>query len=332
MTGTSRGIESFDQLAALIRDRFDTMSPQLQLAARHLLDHPEDVAVSSMRSVASQARVNPPTLVRLAQSLGFGGWQALRQLCIAHFRTHPKPYAAKAKSLIRHTETRELMAEMFLAQRTNLDSTEARNRETLLRAAQLLEDARAVHVAGFRACYPIAFAILYVYRLFRSSVSLLNAEAGTLEMQLRALSKGDAVIVISFAPYSREARQIAEAARAADCRVIALTDSALAPIALVADVTLLFSAGSPSFFPSVVAGMALAESLLELLASRGGNRVVRRIQAAEQQLFMTGAYEKAEPLGIPLPEAKQNAASSTASRTGKHRGGRAPGTNSLPRA
>lgn len=287
---------SFDDVAQLIHRRFADMSPQFQVAARFLLDHSEDAAVYSMRSIAARAGVQPPTLVRLAQSLGFAGWQDLRQVCVARWRSRPEPYAARAKAL-RHEGPRDLIAELFRAQRANLDATEKQDRDVLPRAARLLERSRTVHVAGFRACYPVAFAFAYVYRLFRPSVLLVNAEAGTLEMQLRALTRSDAAVVISFAPYSREARVVAQAAREAGARVIALTDSALAPIALCADAILRFSAASPSFFPSTVAGMAVAESLLEILASRGGDRAVRHIEEAEQQLFASGAYERAA--GVP---------------------------------
>src|SRR5207249_3571309 len=97
--------------------------------------------------------------------------------------------------------------------------------------------------------------------------------------------------VISFAPYSHEASRVAQAARQAGSKVIAMTDSALAPIALDADETILFSVTSPSFFPSVVAGIAVAESLLEILVSHGGEEAVQRIESAEQQLLTSGAYE-----------------------------------------
>jgi len=70
-----------------------------------------------------------------------------------------------------------------------------------------------------------------------------------------------------------------------------MTDSAVAPIALLADETILFSVVSPSFFPSIVGGIAAAESLLELLVARGGEDAVRRIASAEKQLFDAGAYE-----------------------------------------
>jgi DNA-binding MurR/RpiR family transcriptional regulator len=85
--------DSFDQLAALIRARFSELSPQFQMGAGFLLDHPDEVAVSSMRKVAERAQVQPASLVRLSQQLGFPGWNELRNLFVARVRTRPEPRA-----------------------------------------------------------------------------------------------------------------------------------------------------------------------------------------------------------------------------------------------
>ena len=81
-----------------------------------------------------------------------------------------------------------------------------------------------------------------------------------------------------------------QAARAAGWHIVAITDSAASPLSLLADETLLFTIHSPSFFPSVAAGVAVTEALVELLASRAGKPVIRRIDQAEAQLFESGAY------------------------------------------
>ena len=73
----------------------------------------------------------------------------------------------------------------------------------------------------------LAFGLVYGYRLFRATVSLVNGEAGTLEMQLRTMAKGHAVVVTSFAPYSAEAVRVAQAAKEQGCRLVAITDSAV---------------------------------------------------------------------------------------------------------
>jgi DNA-binding MurR/RpiR family transcriptional regulator len=121
-------------------------------------------------------------------------------------------------------------------------------------------------------------------------VSLVNGEAGTLEMQLRGIEKRHAVVVVSFAPYSVEAVRVAQAAIERGAKLIALTDSAVSPIALNADHTLIFSHESPSFFPSLVAASALAEMLVAHLLALEGKDAVANLEQAEAALHSQGAY------------------------------------------
>ena len=279
----------------LIRQRFVELSPALQLGARFLLDHPNEVVVASMRSIAERAGVPPATLVRLAQQLGFDGWPGLKEAFVADMGLASKAYGQRAKSLQQRRPDQALTGEMFAAQRANLEATEAHSAAALQRAARLLEQAKHVHIAGFRASFPIAHTLAYVYRLFRHSVQLVDAAAGGLEMQMRAFAKGDAVVAISFAPYSREALLVLQAARAAGCKVVAFTDSEASPLALESDACVLFGVDSPSFFPSIAAGVAAAEALLEILVAQAGAAGVAQIERAEQHLFELGAYLQPPP-------------------------------------
>jgi DNA-binding MurR/RpiR family transcriptional regulator len=154
----------------------------------------------------------------------------------------------------------------------------------------VLAKARAVHIAAFRASHPLAFSLYYGYRLFRESVFLIDGSAVGLEVQLRAIDPRDAVVVASFAPYSREALLVADHVRAAGAALVALTDSGASPLARKAQVLLQFEVASPSFFPSVAAGVALTEALLERLVADGGDSVVRRIEKVEHGLFDSGIY------------------------------------------
>jgi DNA-binding MurR/RpiR family transcriptional regulator len=281
---------TLDELAALIRARFPDFSPQIQAGAAYLLNFPDEVAVSSMRKVAQGAKVQPAALVRLSQTLGFPGWNELRELFVARLRTRPEPLSSKARALVKGGSREALATNIGAAQQHNLAATLAQSGGRIPDAARLLKKASHVHIAGFRSCYPIAFSLLYGYRLFRSTVSLVSGEAGTLEMQLRSIAKGHATVVVSFAPYSREAARVAEAAKEQGSRLLAITDSAVAPIALNADQVLLFSHESPSFFPSLVAASAIAESLVAHLLALEGEDAVRQLSDAEKALHEKGSY------------------------------------------
>lgn len=274
-----------------ILQHFDQLSPQLQSAARFVIDHPHEVLVRSMRSVAEQAEVAPSTLVRLAQHLGYAGWPALKGE-FAQAMGLGNGYADKA---LRLTEQggghgHVLMDELFQAQSANLESTLQSCTPVLMSVAQCLQSAKQVYVAGFRASYPLAFALLYGYRLFRDSVHSLDAHAHNLEMQVRPMGPGDALVAVSFAPYSRECLDVAQLAKQRGAQLVALTDSEASPLARMADHTALFAVDSPSFFPSVAAGMALVEALLEQLVVLGDHALPQRIQEAETDLVRCGAY------------------------------------------
>lgn len=276
-------------LLAQLRDGYAALSPQFQSGARYLIDHPQEVPLLSMRKLAADAGVQPATLVRLAQHLGFDGWQPLRALFVDALRTAPQAYATRARKVLRSGPAR-ILDDLVQAQHANFDALPGANAQALPAAAELLAGAATVYVAGFRACFPLAFTFHYLYRLFRPTVHLLRGEAGTLEMELRGLAPKDAVLVASFAPYSQESVAVAGAARAAGCRLVALTDSTVSPIALEADCTLLFPVDSPSFFPSVTAGIATVEALVEHLLARKGKAALRALEAAEGELRRSGAY------------------------------------------
>ena len=281
------------QAKELILQRFSALSPKMQEAARFIVDHPNEVVIASMRTVAERAGGQPATFVRLAQQLGYSGWPELKAAFAADLGLQPERYGQRAKSLASRGHDPQLLGEFFVVQRKNLDSTESRCADALRNVVNLLKRARNVYVAGFRASFPIAYSLFYGYRLFRNSVLLIDGQGGGIEMQLRLIEDKDAVVVISFAPYSSEAMLVVEAAKAAGARIIALTDSDASPLALAADVSVLFSVNSPSFFPSVTSGVAVTEALLELLVVEAGKSGAQKLDRAEKQLYESGGYLQA---------------------------------------
>jgi DNA-binding MurR/RpiR family transcriptional regulator len=273
-----------------ILDQFTALTPRMQAAARFIVDHPNEVVIASMRTVAEMAQAQPATLVRLAQQLGYEGWPGLKAAFAQDLGLHSSTYGERAKSLARRRRSPDLARELFSMQRSNLDSTETAVAARLGEAVKLLRKARAVYIAGFRASHPVAFSLFYGYRLFRNAVHLVDGHGAGLESQLRPMEHHDVAVVTSFAPYSREAIAVAAHARAVGASLIAMTDSSASPLALQAEVVLQFAVASPSFFPSVAAGVALSEALLEQLVAEGGEAVVTQIDRVERQLFESGAY------------------------------------------
>ena len=153
-----------------------------------------------------------------------------------------------------------------------------------------LADARSPAHRPPRASFGIAFQFRYAYNLIARNGVLFDGLGGTVHDQVETLDKKDVLIAISQSPYSVPTVESVQAAAQRGIRVIALTDSALSPLARGARHTLRFRADSVSFFPSMTAPLALVELLLARLAARGGKAVLRRLAEVEERLTSQRAY------------------------------------------
>ncbi|MGF6100813.1 MurR/RpiR family transcriptional regulator [Enterobacter sp. A4] len=269
---------------------FSELSAELQRAAEFSLQNTNQLVVLSMRAFASEAGVKPATLLRLAQRLGYNGWGELKDAFIDELGLRNDTYVSKAEKLIAKGTQPQLYEEVFQAHQRNLAFTQHENHQAMEQAVSLLDAAENVYICGFRASFPIAWSLFYVYRLFNRQVSLIDGLASNIEVFTRELTAQDCLLLTSFAPYSRESLDVLRAAQQAGVTIVAITDSPVSPLAQAADCTLLFSIDSPSFFPSVVSGMGLAECLLAMLVARHGRDAVNKIENAERYLNDSGAY------------------------------------------
>ncbi len=283
--------QSLEALVQHIQSRYKDLSPQFQVGARYLIDHPTQVSILSMRKIAALAGVQPATLVRLAQHLGYEGWEPLKAVFNRQLRMLPGGYADRAQALVADSQSESAdWVRCTQAQSANLLALGTANAQAMPDAVERLHRARRLHVAGFRSSHPAAFSFKYLCSLFRPDVYLLDNTAGTLDQDLRHLGPEDTIVIISFAPYSREVRHITEAARRQGCPIIALCDSKLAPVAIEAACVLTFTTHSGSFFPSTVAAQGLVEVLAQQLLLRAGTRAVQGLARAEAHLHESGAY------------------------------------------
>lgn len=272
----------------IIIEKFHTLTPELQKAANFLVEHNNDVAIVSMRAFAERANLQPSTLLRLAKKLGFTGWVDLKSTYIKEIGFSDGLYAKKARDLIK--QDKNFYKSIFDSTKENIDQTEKNNIQSIDKAVSLLEQGDTIYICGFRASYPIAYSLFYVYRLFKKNVLMLDGHAGNFEMHTRDFEKGDVVVLVSFAPYSREIMTIYQAAKETGCKVIVITDKQVSSFASNADVSLYFPTQSPSFFPSIASGISLVECLLATLVAQNSDAAIQNIERADAYFSRSGAY------------------------------------------
>jgi len=71
---------SAEDLRATILARYDSFSGRLKQVARHVLDHPDDLALETLTVIAENASVQPSAIVRFAKALGFSGASPMQRV------------------------------------------------------------------------------------------------------------------------------------------------------------------------------------------------------------------------------------------------------------
>ena len=274
---TERIVESFDQMPA-----------QLQAAARYVLERPRDVALLSMREQARQAEVKPATMTRFAQRLGFDGYEAVRALYADAIRNGGLGFAGKADVQVAKQKLRgdrALAVEMITGLKAQIDRlAEPSALDNIAAAASLLASADRIFCLGLRACHPVAWHIQYVLSLLGERVVLLDAVAGVGPDPIRTATTKDVLFAVSVEPYTRATVEAAQYAASRHLPIVALTDSAVSPLARIASQSILVSTEGPSFFHSMTPAFFVGEILAAIVAGRGGDASLRALRHTETQL------------------------------------------------
>jgi len=285
----------YRHLTHLLDSRFDSLSPELQRAARWVHAHPAELGLQSMRQSARAAGVTPATMTRLARALELDGFEAMRRPSMVAFADSVGRTATRS-SAADHNLASAPIDHLAQAQVDNLNSVRSRNTpEQLHAAAQSILDAREVLFLGLRAGFGIAYHLHYTCDWLRANTRLAADAGGAWADQVLGLAPNDLLVVVSQAPYTL---QIVEATQQAQVRrvpVLALTDSNLSPLARLSQQCLFFDTASPSFFHSMLGAQSLAETLIACVAEQGGTPVVQRLTQRQNGLQAAHAYWGKKP-------------------------------------
>ncbi len=260
---------TYERLINEIAERHHAMSRRFQQIARFVVQNPNDVAIESVKTIAVTAGVQPSSLVRFAQSLGYAGFSEMQRVFQARLLSaapglNERVRALKAELGPRSESTNlaflnELVISDIAALQHLLDCIDE---QALAKAVDLLSAADTIHVIGQLRAYPIANYFRYVLTHLRQNVQLLDGAGGLAGEQAQLMDKNCVLLAISFRHYAREVVDIVEATKRRKIPIVAITDSQLSPLAKHADVYFEVPEGEYNFARSLAAPMCLAQALV----------------------------------------------------------------------
>jgi len=276
---------------------FSDLSPQLQLAARFVMNNPQEVATHSLRHIAKQSGLSPPTFSRLARAIGFEEYEMLRDGCRDQLKQKQVSLAQRANLLQNSGD--ELSDESrgsFAAKHARvvvgniqglIDSIDT---EQLADATDLLVQADRVLLLGAQSSLALANYMKHIAAMASPKWQVIDQTSLPAVADLTDVDDKTAVITMSVAPYLNRTIQVTEHAANSGATIIAVTDDIRSPLLKYARHSFLVPTESLQFFPSHVAILTLLEIMIGMVVRRIGETANKRIDRVETLGHAIGDY------------------------------------------
>jgi DNA-binding MurR/RpiR family transcriptional regulator len=255
------------------------LTPKLRNVARVILDNPNLVATTSMRALAKRAGVTPPTMIRLANTLGFENYEGFKQ--VFQISVNEQNFEDRANWLQLTSATDGIASIVHEIAQTGLGNIKQFFQEldldAISEAADIILKAPNVYVVAAGGVHWLACYMNYVGKMAVPQMRLPRTSGNGLVEGLIPVNKGDVILTLAYHPYARHGIEASEFALSRGARMIYLTDSKAAPLASKAEILIIQKTRSPQFFPSMISVMAAIETLISVIVARSGDGAIRNI-------------------------------------------------------
>lgn len=261
---------SAEEMRNAILERYEFLSKRLQQIARYVLDEPNAVALETLAVLSDRTGVQPSSIVRFAKSFGFDGATQMQRLFrdgllssaalldhgqrVRKFAQDEGDYVGDPGQLLGESVEGNILALQNL--RKIVD------RNDLAQAVRLISQAGTVYVAGFRYSFPVAAYLAYSLMQLDKRTVFIDSLGGMSLQQAIAIAANDLLVAFSYQPYAKETLQLVNAAVEQGCKVLAISDSVVSPIAKPAALVLQVRETGTRDVRSLSASMCLAQALV----------------------------------------------------------------------
>lgn len=252
-----------------IQERGSSMSKGQRAIGEFIVHNYDKAAFMTAAKLGAHVGVSESTVVRFAIALGYEGYPELQDSLRELIRN-------KLTAVQRIEITNDQLGDGDVLERvlgSDIDklkhTMESVSREIFDQAVDSIIRASRIYIIGMRSSSVLSTLLYYHFRLIFENVTLVQTTSGSeiFEQMLR-IGEGDVVIATSFPRYSRRVVNAVDYARSRKAKIVALTDSALSPIASNADYLLLAQSDMASFADSLVAPMSLINALIVAIARK----------------------------------------------------------------
>lgn len=265
--------KDFASLKVRIAERADDLPKRLTQVAAYALEFPDEIAFGTVASIAQSAKVQPSTLVRFSQSMGYQGFSDLQEVFRSKLRGRVMNYDERIEQLRQHGHASSQATAIFdgfseAAQKSLAELREKIDPTDLDAMVARLSKAETIYLIGLRRSFPVASYMAYAFGKLGIKNILIDAVGGLAVEGVSYANTKDCILAISFTPYASETISLVAKATSQSVPVVAITDSPFSPLAKLSNLWIEVQEANFEGFRSMAATMALAMTLAVAVAGR----------------------------------------------------------------
>ncbi len=266
----------------------DRLSPNRRRLLQATLENPNETFFLSSRALARRYQVDPATIVRTVQALGYERYTDFATDLREHFVSRLTPYRILQATTREKRSLTDHVRHSLERDQGNLNRLQSGlDPERVVEIARRIHQARRILVVGSDLAASLASFLAYALLPLGFDAESPVGSGGNLQHKVRLLARKDLLVAISFGRCLRVTVEAARLARSRGVPTVAITDSDTTPLARHCDRYLVASTAGATFTGSYVAPMALVNAIVLACAEIAPSRALALLRQTEKE-YLSG--------------------------------------------
>lgn len=251
---------------------------------KFLTDNPHDIAILTVREIASILEVNPSTVVRACKDLGFNGFEELKNHSKEVYKKRLTSYDLMLDKLKFDSPLEEIIKSTLKSDIDVLSETFSDiSWKTIAEVVERISNSNQTYIIGLEAARGIASFLTSELRTYLPNVSEVTMSGGHLFDSMRHFKKDDVVFGISFGRCIRQTVLAIKTAYEKDITTVTITDSKLSPLHKYSHIALLTASSNDFYFSPFIAAWSLSHALINCCAEQHRENSIEQLKKVREQ-------------------------------------------------
>lgn len=278
-------------LISNIQSQYTRLSKGQKLIAQYILNNYDKVAFMTACKLGETVGVSESTVVRFANALGYSRYPKL-QAALQELIKNKLTTVQRVEMAHDYSDDFAILNKVLKSDIDNIRSTlEEIDERAFKEASNKLLRARKIYILGMRSSFVVAQYLGFYLDIILDNVHIIRMDMGDAFEQIVRINEEDVIVAISFPRYSKKSYQIVNYAKEKGAHVISLTDSLFAPVASLADNTLLVKSNMASFVDSLVPALSISNALAISVGMKEKEDIKQHFDDLEQIWKRYSVYE-----------------------------------------